>query len=187
MTPSGLPRAVAIHYLRPPGRVVVYRQWIVHRTPEVIVTFQPRTELPSPVRVDGRVVLEDGAPAVWFTFPGVAHDIGRFHDREGRFTGIYANVLTPVEIVEPPEGEVIWRTTDLYLDIFRTPEGAVHRLDVDELDEAEASGRVDRETARAARTEADRIEAGIRLGSWPPPIVEAWTLERASAALDAAG
>lgn len=183
---TGDVRPVAIHYRRPGKPEVVYRQWILHSTADVIVTFQPDMEVGGPFEIGGEVVLEAGSAAVWFTFPSRSHDIGRFHDRTGRFTGIYANVLTPVEMDAPPRGEVVWRTTDLFLDIFRTPSGRTLRLDEDELRSAEAAGLIGPELALRARTEADRIETKIGEGTWPPPIVDEWPLERARAVLESA-
>lgn len=174
-------RPVHIHYHRPPDRTDVYRQELILDHGEVKVTFQPATPLPGPVRVDGRTVLEPGSPAVWFTFPGRWHDIGRFHDADGRFTGIYANVLTPCVLHPPgpdPEEPIRWDTTDLFLDVWLAPDGSVRVLDRDDLEEAVQEGHVTAQLAGTARTETRRILADLEAGTWPPPVVEAWTLER---------
>ncbi|HSG50313.1 MAG TPA: DUF402 domain-containing protein [Longimicrobiales bacterium] len=185
-------REVHIHYHRPPHRKDVYVQTLVLDAPEVKVTFQPATPIPSPVEVEGRVVLEPGAPAVWFTFPGLWHDIGRFHDASGRFTGLYANILTPCVLhdrpADPPgtrgedghsaSGPLVWDTTDLFLDVWAGADGLVRLLDQEDLDAAEAAGIVTPAQARSARAEARRILAGLRDGDWPPPVVEEWTLAR---------
>lgn len=130
-----------------------------------------------PVLVDGIPVLESGSPVIWFTFPGLWHDIGRFHRPDGEFTGLYANVLTPVRI----EGDA-WYTTDLFLDVFITPSGGVRLLDADELEAAERAGAIDPHLARQARAEADRLVRAASAGNWPPAVVREWTLERARAA-----
>ena len=63
----------------------------------------PAAGVTRPTVVNGRAVLEPGAPVVWFTFPGRHHDIGRFHTADGTFTGCYANILTPVQLdADPP-------------------------------------------------------------------------------------
>lgn len=174
---------VTIHYRRPPDRLQRFTQALVHRDATVVVTLLEQTPLPAPMRVDGRVVLEDGSPAVWFTFPGVWHDIGRFHDAAGRFTGIYANVLEPVHFRDP----LTWDTTDLFLDVWLDGEtGAASLLDEDELAAAVADQVVDTRTAARARAEADRLIALAGAGHWPPALVHEWTLERARAAIGAA-
>lgn len=138
------------------------------------MTFLESAEIPRPVIVAGVPVLEHGSPAIWFTFPGRWHDVGRFHRPDGAFTGFYANILTPVRL----DGDD-WHTTDLFLDIFVTPAGDVHVLDRDEMDAAERAGWVSVAVARRARSEADRLAGAALAGTWPPPVVRRWTLERA--------
>ena len=173
------PPEVHIHYHRPPDRTDIYVQSLVLDAPEVKVTFQPSTPIPKPVVVGEQPVLEPGSPAVWFTFPGLWHDIGRFHDAQGRFTGIYANVLTPCELHAPEDGGVLrWDTTDLFLDVWMGADGRLLLLDEPDLAEAVSAGSVTEEVAARARREAQDILARARAGAWPPPVVSEWTLER---------
>lgn len=149
----------------------------------ILVTYLAEAGVPRPVKVGGRVILEPGSPVVWFTFPGARHDIGRFHTPEGDPTGYYANILTPVERRwDPSLGAEIWRTTDLFLDVFVAPSGEVHLLDEDELQEALRRGWLDPATAQVAEAEALRLVERARSGLWPPPLLEEWTLARARAA-----
>lgn len=178
--PAPVPRTVRIHYRRPPDRRQVFRQTLVHDGATVLVTYLPEAGVPRPVTVADRIVLEADSPAVWFTFPGEHHDIGRFHTPAGELTGYYANVLTPVEFLPRAEdGTDVWRTTDLFLDLFLTPDGVIHELDHEELQDAVERGWVDPETARTARAELQRLAQRANSGAWPPPVVEEWTLERA--------
>ena len=170
---AAAPSSVVIEYLRLPDRVQRFEQALVHRTAEYAVTYLPAARLERPVRAGGRVVLEPGSPVVWFTYPGEWFDIGRFHLAEGRFTGIYANLLVPVEM----EGDR-WRTTDLCLDVWAGVDGEVELLDEEELEEAIARGWVDGITAARARAEAAELLRRAREGSWPPPHVAEWTLEK---------
>lgn len=172
---------VRIHYLRPPDRQTVYVQQLVHHAPDVVVTYVERTPLARPLIVDGEVALEPGAPAVWFTFPGAWHDIGRFHRLDGTFTGFYANVITPVEFISDDS----WRTTDLFLDVWKGRTGAPQLLDEDELEQAIRNGWVSGAQEAAARAEAERLLAAAAGAAWPPPPVREWTLERCRHVLDA--
>lgn len=165
---------VHIHYRRPPDREEVFAQQLVHETSDVLVTLLERTPLRRPLVVDDAVVLEDGSPIVWFTFPGAWHDIGRFHRMDGTFTGYYANILTPVRFVDA----YTWETTDLFLDVWQAADGRVVVLDRDELDAARERRWLDAGTAAAAYAEAERILERARDGDWPPPAVQEWTLER---------
>jgi len=165
---------VRIDYRRPPDRENVFTQRLILRSPEVIVTYLERTPLGRPVRVGGRTVLEAGSPAVWFTFPDRWHDIGRFHLADGTFTGLYANILTPVHFLSPAH----WRTTDLFLDMWIDRDGRVEVLDREEFDEAAASGWIDSPTAARAETEVLTLLDRLERNAWPPPSVLEWTLER---------
>lgn len=199
MTPqdpgTGVPqpiRPLRIHYLRPPDRLTVFRQLLLLASPEVLISFAPATSLSQPVEVNGEVILEQGSPVVWFTFPGIWHDIGRFHRADGTFTGIYANILTPPRL----RGEV-WSTVDLFLDVWLpapmvgnrraagippdapTPHAAL--LDQEELEDARASGWISPRLYVRAQLEARRLMARVEEATWPPPVVEAWTRERCEA------
>lgn len=165
---------VHIHYRRPPDREDLYIQPVVHRTQSCVVTFVAATRLSAPVLIDGTPILEDGAPAVWFTFRDAWHDIGRFHRADGSFTGYYANVLTPIRVLNAPA----WETTDLFLDVWLAADRSTRVLDRDELDRALGEGWVSRDDAHAARREVDHLLARIRTHSWPPAIARQWTLER---------
>lgn len=161
----------------------MFVQRLVHRDEGVVVTFLDHTPMRKPMVVDGRVVLEDGSPVVWFTFPGLWHDIGRFHRADGTFTGLYANILTPVHFLD----DGTWETTDLYLDVWLDPSGRAAILDEDELLDAETRGWVEPAAAEAARAEARRLLDAARAGAWPPPVVEAWTLDRVRGAEQGGG
>ncbi|MEX2526588.1 MAG: DUF402 domain-containing protein [Gemmatimonadota bacterium] len=185
-------RPLRIHYLRPPNRLTVFRQLLLRDSPEVLISFAPSTSLPRPVEVEGGVILEDGSPVVWFTFPGTWHDIGRFHRADGTFTGIYANVLTPPRL----RGEV-WSTVDLFLDVWlpspleeaRRQEGnpggapttAAVLLDRQELEEAHSQGWISPRLYTRAWMEARRLLTAVEEATWPPPVVGAWPLERCEA------
>ena len=174
MSPS---RLVRIHYRRPPDRLQVFEQHLVHDADDVKVTLA-EYRFDPPIVIDGEVVLEAGADVVWFTFPGAWHDVGRFHRADGTFTGLYANVLTP-PVLDGPE----WDTTDLFLDVWVAPDGRVLLLDEDEMEEALGRAWLDAPTAARAREEADRLVAGAAAGSWPPAAVHHWTRERCREAL----
>lgn len=139
------------------------------------VTLARDVRFDSPVTVDGGVILASGSDAVWFTFPDRWHDIGRFHLPDDTFTGIYANILTPPVL----GNRTVWTTTDLFLDVWIPAGGELSVLDRDQLEDAEERGWVDAEEARRARQEVEVIRAAHADGAWPPPVVDAWTLERA--------
>jgi predicted RNA-binding protein associated with RNAse of E/G family len=173
---------VTIHYHRPPDRTEVFEQRVVVETDEYVVTLMERSGGSRPVRVAGRVVLEPGSPVVWFTYPGRWYDIGRFHLADGTFTGIYANILTPVRMLGRR-----WETTDLFLDVWSGSDGVVEILDEAEFADAVDAGWIDAGTSAAAREHAETLALAARQGSWPQDHVHEWTLQRAVAELERRG
>ena len=168
------PPLIEIRYRHPPARLDVFRQHLVHDGADGKVTLHRSLERAEPAVIGGRTILENGSPVVWFTFPGAWHDIARFHLADGSFTGIYANILTPVQGCE---GHV-WDTTDLFLDLWLDDRGP-RVLDEDEMEDALTRGWIDAATADRARAEVTRLRAGADAGIWPPAVVREWTLERA--------
>lgn len=165
---------VRIHYRRIPDQEELFDQRVVLERADVLVTVTDPLALARPVRLGGRVVLERGARAVWFTFPGAWHDVGRFHLADGTFTGYYGNILTPPVF----EGRDWW-TTDLFLDVWvPASPGPVELLDEAELASAVAEGHVDGPTAEQARAEAERLLRLAATGLWPPRVAREWTLAR---------
>jgi predicted RNA-binding protein associated with RNAse of E/G family len=171
---------VTIRYRRLPDRLEVFEQAVVDDDGECVITCLPAAKLDKPMEIGDRVVLEPGSPIVWFTYRGdVWHDVGRFHLADGTFTGVYANVLTPVRM----DGAE-WDTTDLFLDVWVDADGGgVKVLDRNEFDAAVDAGWVDADTAARALAEAERLAADARRGAWPPAEVREWTLERVRAVM----
>jgi predicted RNA-binding protein associated with RNAse of E/G family len=167
---------VRILYRRPPDREQLFEQARVSDEAGYVVTLLEEAPLRGPVHdAAGAVILEPGAPVVWLTYPDRWYDIGRFHLRDGTFTGWYANVLTPVRM----EGDR-WETTDLFLDVWLPASGrGVQLLDVEEFAQALQAGWLEEETAERARATAASLAAGAGIGSWPPPEASRWTLESA--------
>jgi predicted RNA-binding protein associated with RNAse of E/G family len=155
----------------------VFEQHLVHDADDVKVTLA-RYGADPVIVIGGEVVLEAGADVVWFTFPGLWHDVGRFHRADGTFTGLYANILTPA-VLDGAE----WDTTDLFLDVWVSPDGRISLLDEDEMEEALDRAWLDAPTAARAREEADQLVAAAAAGSWPPASVHHWTRERCREAL----
>lgn len=170
---------IHIHYSRPPSRVEIFTQALILDDPGVKITLAVDVDIERPLCIDGLVALECGAKVVWFTFADAWHDVGRFHRADGSFTGCYANILTPPTFHDGG----VWRTTDLFLDIWIPTGGAATVLDEDELQEAEAKGWVEAAVADRARREAAALMEKAEAGAWPPPIVDEWTLEKALNAL----
>jgi predicted RNA-binding protein associated with RNAse of E/G family len=165
---------ITIRYRRLPVDERIFRQRLVAELPGCVVTLLEEAPVERPVLADGSTILEPGAPVVWFTYPGLWYDIGRFHLADGTFTGLYANILTPVRMRGAE-----WETTDLLLDVWLPAHGEPIILDGEEFEHAVTAGWMDDPTAVRARSTAASLAAGALVGSWPPPEVHEWTLDAA--------
>jgi predicted RNA-binding protein associated with RNAse of E/G family len=116
-------------------------------------------------RAAGRLILSAGAPIVWFVFPDLWRDVGRFHLADGRFTGWYTNLRAPVRFAGDD-----WYCTDLFLDHWLPVDGPAAWLDEDELDAALATGLLDDATRRRIVAERATVDTLVASGSWPPAI-----------------
>ncbi len=178
--PGGI---VDVHYRRIGRPAQVYRQFVLETRPDVVVTFQPRTPIHEPLVVDGLTILEPRSPVVWFSFLDEWYDIGLFHRANGAVTGLYGNILTPLEFIDGRN----WATTDLCLDIWMPRWGPSRLLDEGELDAAETGGRIDPKLAARARAEASALMHASLAGAWPPPVTAEWSLARAIRVCGTAG
>ncbi|MGQ0560295.1 MAG: DUF402 domain-containing protein [Gemmatimonadota bacterium] len=171
---------IRLRYRRPPERVTLFDQDLLYESDDVLITFLADTPLERALIVDGSVVLEPGSPVVWFTFPGLMHDIGRFHRADGTFTGLYANIIEPVERASRLE----WNVIDLFVDVWlaareagaKTSEPRV--LDRAELEAAVERGWISAAQETAANAEADRLIRLWRGWAGPPRVVNEWPITR---------
>lgn len=172
--PSARPDAptVEIVYRRPPDRIRSYRQELLRSEPDHRVTLLIRPPDAEELRVTEGIVLEGGASLLWFTFPGRWHEVGAFHDREGRLLGWYTNVIRPPRLMDAR-----WEIHDLFLDVWQEPGGAPRVLDEDELREALERGWIDGSEAARAREECARVADRARARRWPPATVRRTPLE----------
>jgi len=173
-----MPHLIHYSYTRPGKDTAIYDHRLVIDEPELKVLLMEEYR-GNPLVIDGNVVAEPGAALLWFVFPGVWHDIGRFHLADDTFTGWYTNLCTPVEIEQNT-----WASTDLFLDHWMTPNGFQSWLDEDELADAVRADLLDDATQSRIAGERSRIQAHLDVGAWPPPIAVELDLQAARGLLE---
>jgi Ribonuclease G/E len=80
-----------------------------------------------------------------------------YRSDEGQSKGTYVNICTPVELF--PDSA---RYVDLHVDVVKTPDGGVERVDDDELDAAVESGNISEPLAEKARKVAGSVERALK-------------------------
>ncbi len=159
-------RTVTIEYLRPPGPPALIESELLHRDGNLTVFRHPLSPS-APIIVRGETVLAENFTGVWFLYAGENHDVGRIHDRQGRLTGYYCDMILPMEEI----GADRFAITDLFLDLWISPAGQATVLDRDELEEALSRGWVTTQQATLAEESLSRLLRLVEAGSFPPPLV----------------
>ena len=155
---------VHFEYHRPGKPTTIYREWLVVEQPDVKVLLL-ESYVGRDMDAGNKRMLDEGASIVWYVFPDAWYDIGRFHLRDGTFTGWYTNFSKPVQL-----GEKRWVGYDLFLDLWQPVDGDPLWLDEDEFDAAVKSGVIDTWTSRRVGRERAHVQRRLDLGTWPPKI-----------------
>jgi predicted RNA-binding protein associated with RNAse of E/G family len=168
------PKRVRIHYHRPGRGTIVFHEDLVIDRPDVKVTLL-REYRGGVARAGARVILDAGAPVVWFVYPHLWRDVGRFHLADGTFTGWYTNLRAPATFVGDD-----WYCTDLFLDHWLPADGGPPAwLDEDELDHARREELVNAEQIQRIAEERDELDRLVATGMWPTELAREITLDRA--------
>jgi predicted RNA-binding protein associated with RNAse of E/G family len=123
----------------------VYGSYLAPTGP-ALVTGAPVTDVPRPARVEGRTILDNGFHVLRHDFLGQWFNLCLFFSPEGRLTGYYCDLQTPLCL----EGSVA-RCTDLLLDLWIFADGGCVRvLDRDEYASAVREGFLPPEQRRRA-------------------------------------
>jgi predicted RNA-binding protein associated with RNAse of E/G family len=165
---------VRIHYHRPDRGTTVFVEHLVLDTPDAKVTLLDTYDGRDAFAGD-RLILSAGAPVVWFVFPQLCRDVGRFHLADGTFTGWYTNLRAPMRI---EEGD--WYCTDLFLDHWLPADGGPGAwLDEDELAAATRAGLVEPAHLSLIAAERAAVDHALAGGTWPPELARDIDLDEA--------
>lgn len=163
-------KAAVLRYRRPPDRLATIDTRLLEETSDLVI-MQHTIRASKPLKVNGRTVLDDGFGAIWFIYRGEHHDIGVITDPTGDFTGYYCDAILPMI-----SRNGIYEITDLFLDLWISPDGHTTVLDEDEFGDAISKGWITGTEARIAREEVDRMVLGVREGTFPPDCVRNYVL-----------
>jgi predicted RNA-binding protein associated with RNAse of E/G family len=158
-------RSLRIHYHRPDRGTTVFEEQLLLDTPDVKVTLLEAYD-GADASADGRLILSAGAPVLWFVYPSLCRDVGRFHLADGTFTGWYTNLRAPMRT----EGDD-WYCTDLFLDHWLPADGGPGTwLDDDELTAATRAGLMSPAHLEVVAAERAAVDHALANGTWPPAL-----------------
>jgi predicted RNA-binding protein associated with RNAse of E/G family len=169
MSLNKLPRRVPIQYSRLPGRIRQF-EGILRDESRNRLVIEQRLRVRNPRREFGRIAVAEGYVADWFIFRGKWYDVGKFYDRKQRLTGYYCDIIRPVSKLWSGNAKTSI-ITDLFLDLWITPDGKYMVLDEDELQQTLAKHVIPYSLARRARKELHLLVQLAKSGRFPPASV----------------
>lgn len=161
---------IELIYKRLPDRVNHFQQELLYEDDDVIVTMQ-RIKPSNPIVIDDVTVLGDDFTAVWFIFANRWYDIGKVYNLDNQFTGYYCDIILPMK-----RAETHFEITDLFLDLWVSPDGSYQILDEDEFESAVHKKWLDTSLENQARKALQDLISEIESGVFPPKIASRWKL-----------
>ncbi|ASJ16382.1 hypothetical protein A3L04_04485 [Thermococcus chitonophagus] len=158
-------------YRRLPNRVLERYDELVADLSSVVIGRSKFEGMLVPLKVNGVEVIRNGYEMLYFAFPGKDFDILKVYSEEGKFVGLYVDVLDYTKW----DGKTL-EMLDLFLDIFIFPSGKAFLLDEDEIEMALNYGIISREKFLKAYRTANRILEEIKSGKFPPRVVWEYSL-----------
>lgn len=161
-----LPRPVTILYRRLPNDIREFPGILREETSTRLV-IESSIVVERPVRCSGKTIADNGYLAIWFIFKSKWYDLGKFYDMERKWVGYYCDIIKPVNnlLSDCTRTTMI---TDLFLDVWITPDGECFLLDEDELEHALKKQHISTALARQAREQATSLIHSVRGGRFPP-------------------
>ncbi len=118
---------------------------------------------------NGRTVLAAGFPIVYFEIPRKWYTIGKIWNTKGENTGYYCDIATPFRLLHDDTIE----QTDLFLDLWVSPDLRFKVLDQVELEEAFEKGWITEKLHERARKELEKLIQSVKKKEFPPkPVIE---------------
>jgi len=157
---------IHLRYIRLPTQVLEMYDDLVYQSKKVIVGRSQITSTHSIV-FDGKVVLRAGFPIIYFELMGKWFNIVKVRDLRGEHTGYYCDVTTPPKLLKDGSVEI----TDLFLDLWVSPDLNCRVLDQHELEEAIKQGWISRQLYESANKELGKLVALVERKEFPPRLV----------------
>jgi protein associated with RNAse G/E len=147
---------LALHHGKPDGRLITLgRGEVTDYDPEGSVTVRRQMTAGGTYDALG-VEREAGDVAITTLNEGRWWYPTVYRSEDGSRRGTYVNICTPVELF--PDAA---RYVDLHVDVVKTADGTVRRVDDDELDDAVGRGHVSQALADKARQVATAVENAL--------------------------
>jgi len=139
---------------------------LIFRSNKIIVGKSQVTSANS-VTFDDKTVLAQGYPITYFQFFSKWFTIVKVRNLNGEHTGYYCDIVVPPRLLD--DGVEL---TDLFLDLWVSPDLRYKILDEHELEEALKKGWITKELYKRAKTELQKLIRTVEKGKFPPLLVK---------------
>jgi len=162
---NDLPRPIVIVYHRLPNNIREY-PGILREESANMLTIESRLTTSKPTIAFGKIVADTGYSAIWFIFKNRWYDVGKFYDLSGKWLGYYCDIIQPVPKLLADKSRTV-NLTDLYLDIWISPENKFLILDENELAIAVEKKHITHKMAERIKYQMNILIQTIRKGEFP--------------------
>lgn len=152
-----------LRYIRLPAQVLEMYDDLVCQSRKVIVGRSQITSTHS-IEFDGKMVSQAGFPITYFELVGKWFSIVNVRNLRGEHTGYYCDITTPPKLLKDGSIEI----TDLFLDLWVSPDLRYRVLDQDELEEALKKGWISEQLHARAKRELKKLVASVETKDFPP-------------------
>jgi GrpB-like predicted nucleotidyltransferase (UPF0157 family)/predicted RNA-binding protein associated with RNAse of E/G family len=155
-----------LRYIRLPAQVLEMYDDLVCQSRKVIVGRSQITSTHS-IEFDGKTVLQAGFPITYFELAGKWFNVVKVRNLRGEHTGYYCDITTPPKLLKDGSVEI----TDLFLDLWVSPDLRYRVLDQDELEEALKKGWISEQLHARAKRELKKLVTLVEMKDFPPRLV----------------
>lgn len=151
-----------MRYMRMPNRVMEFWDDLIFRSNKVIVGRSHVTSV-NYITFDNKKVLAPGFAIVYFEFIDKWFSIGKIRNLHGKHTGYYCDIIMPPRLLD--DGVEL---TDLFLDLWVSPDLRYKILDEDEFEDAFRKGWITKELHDKAKRELQKLILAVENRRFPP-------------------
>ena len=112
--------------------------------------------------------MTSGYQIVYFEMMKKWFSVGKIRDLDGKHTGYYCDIITPPRLLEDRVVEI----TDLFLDLWVSPDLRYEVLDEEELEDALEKGWIAKQLYEKSRIELGKLVTSVKRGDFPPRLVK---------------
>jgi len=156
-----------LRYVRLPDNAKDLYDELVYRSDKIIVG-RGRITSEHSITFDGKLVLAAGYQIVYFDLMQKWFSVGKVKNVEGKHTGYYCDIVTPPRLMDDGGIEL----TDLFLDLWVSPDLRCRVLDEEELEEALSKGWITEKLYTKAKKELSRLVSLVEKKRFPPDSVK---------------